>query len=64
MFDEYPNRLTPKSLKLIDIELVSDHDKTLPTKFDILHMVDGVVNSTKNCFNKNMIVNFNPVTGI
>ena len=47
MFNGYPNRLSPKSLKSIDIELVNDNDTTLPKKFDILHMVGGVVNSTK-----------------
>ena len=48
MFNRYPNRLNPKSLKSIDIELVSDHCTMLPTKIDILHMVGGVVNSKQN----------------
>ena len=36
-----------------------------PQKFAILHMVGGVVNSTKKtCYYNNMSVNVNPVTGI
>ena len=34
-------------LKSIDNKLVSDHDTTIPSKFAILHIVDGVVNSKK-----------------
>ena len=55
MFIGYHNQLTQKSLKSVDNKLVSDHGTTLPSKFAILHMVGGVVNSTKTtCFYRNI----------
>ena len=40
----------PKNLKSVDNKLVSERDTTLPSEIRFLHMVGGVVNSTRQMF--------------